>query len=496
MKKVISTVLVSAMALCVNTAKADNISLEEAREAAAYFMGYYTETPELTANDLTLVYQIDNEKLGIPASYFFNVGKGGWIIMAGTTTIRPIIGYSDEGTLVVEEFAPNMKWWVTGFSEMVSQIQEEDAELDYPDNEVWTALKTKSYKGGTKADQHVLTQIKWGQGDANGVTFNHFCPQGNNGDYAVVGCVATAMAQIMRYYQHPHQPVGTARYFLYDRLSSSEQALMPDIQLKVNFDTAAPFDYTKMPMKPVSGNYLNCSTEEMHEIARLSYYAGVSVKMGYTTVSSGAISANVPTAMSRYFKYQTGRLVYRGSGNLSDEEYISRLRTLLLNDNVVYMGGASLTGNGNDRDGHAWVCTGYKESNDYEYYMNWGWEGRQNGFYDLGHNNMPISGRGYNFNQSQEFIEGMIPLEETGIDEVDGTELGSAYPSPAIHSVTLPYSAPNATSIVIYNIEGKAVATYPVHAGMGEVTVNVESFPAGVYIYRMNSQSGRFMVSK
>lgn len=493
MKKVISSLLVAAMAFCANTAKADNISMEEAREAAAYFMGYYTGSSKLTASDLTLVYQIDNKNLGIPASYFFNVGSDGWVIMAGTTVINPIIGYSDEGTLVVEEFPANMLWWVNGYSDMVSEIQELDATNDYPDDEVWTALKTKSYKGDTKANQHILTQIKWGQGNMYNPTYNYYCPQDVNGRYSVTGCVATAMAQIMRYYQFPRKATGSARYWLKNQLHGSDRSIMPNVQLKVDFDTMEPFDYSLMPNQTYdnSGHY-TWSSEQMKEIARLSYYAGVSVKMGYTPDGSGAVSANVPTAMNRYFKYQLGSLVYRTAQNQS--QYMTRLRARLLDNNVLYMGGSSLVGQGADAAGHAWVCCGYQENDTNQYWMNWGWEGSGNGFYNLGTNNMYISSQGYNFNQNQEFIDGMIPGEEAGIDDVDGSELGDAYPSPAIHSVNLPYSTPNATNLVIYNIEGKAVATYSVPAGMGELTVNVEGMPSGVYIYRMNSVSGRFMV--
>ena len=493
MKKVISSLLVAAMALCVNTAKADNISLEEAQEAAAYYMGYYTGAAKLSANDLTLVHQIDNEKLGIPASYFFNVGSEGWIIMAGTTTIDPIIGFSADGSLVMEELPDNMMWWVNGYTEMVKEIQELDATNDYPDHEMWTALKNKSYKGGTKANQHILTQLRWGQGDAYEPTYNLYCPQDTGGRYSMVGCVATAMSQIIRYYQYPQQASGSAIYVLRSRLSGSDKYLMPNIQLSIRFDTTAPFDYSMMPLRPATDGGRLCSEDEMREVARLSYYAGVTVKMGYTPDGSGALSTEVPSAMKTNFKYKLGRLVYRASNN--DTQYMSRLRAMLLDDNIVYMGGASLTGDGADAAGHAWLCVGYQENYPNLYYMNWGWNGGGNGYFNLGQNSMPISGYGYNFNQRQEFIEGMVPdVQSSGIDRVDGSELGAAYPNPAINSVTLPYSTPNACEVTIYNIEGKVVATYPVNAGTGELTVNVDGMPSGMYVYRMNSVSGRFMV--
>ena len=492
MKKVISSLLVAAMALCANSAKADNISFEEAREAAAYYMGYYTGADKLSANDLTLVHQINNEKLGVPASYFFNVGNNGWIIMAGTTTIDPIIGFSEEGSLVMEDLPANMMWWVTEYTEVVKELQEIDAENDNPDSEMWIALKTKSYKGDTKANQHILTQIKWGQGREYYPTYNRFCPQDNNGRYSVVGCVATAMAQIMRYYQYPQQATSSVRYSLWSQLDASERQIMPNAVLAINYDTTAPFDYNMMPIRPFASNgSMTCSNEEMDEIARLSYYAGLSVKMGYTPDGSGTQSNKVPAAMQKNFKYQLGRVIYRDN----DSQYMTKLRNMLLNDNILYMGGASLTGTGADAAGHAWVCVGYQENYPDQYYMNWGWDGSGNGWYNLGQNSMYISGRGYNFTQYQEFINGMIPdVEEVSIDRVDGSELGNAYPNPAVHSVMLPYNTPDATQMTIYNIEGKVVATYPVQAGNGELTVNVDGMPSGVYIYRMNSVSGRFMV--
>jgi hypothetical protein len=101
----------------------------------------------------------------------------------------------------------------------------------------------------------------------------------------------------------------------------------------------------------------------------------------------------------------------------------------------------------------------------------------------------------YNFNERLNYMKNMVPHGTESIAEaMDATELGSPYPSPAVHSVVLPYDAPVASDLIIYNIEGKVVATYHVQPGLGELTVNVEGMPSGMYIYRMNSRSGRFIV--
>ena len=132
--------------------------------------------------------------------------------------------------------------------------------------------------------------------------------------------------------------------------------------------------------------------------------------------------------------------------------------------------------------------------------MNWGWDGSSNGFYNLGANNMYISGQGYNFNVRQEYISGMVPPDDSnrflGISRIEdpSTYLGRPYPNPAVESVTLPYNTEMASELVIYSIDGRPVETYRVQPGKGEIHVRVNTMPAGVYLYRMNSQCGKFIV--
>lgn len=502
MKKLTFSFLAVAIAMSLNTAKADNISKEEAREAAAYFMGYYTGLTKLTAENLELVYQIDNEKLGIPASYFFNVGSDGWIIMAGTTTIDPIIGYSTEGSLDPECFPENMQWFVNGYSDMVSEIQELDAQNDYPDDPAWTALKNKSYKGDTKDAQHILMREKWGQGSTTSPTYNQFCPQTiTTGRYAVTGCVATAFSQIMHYYRYPKKGTGKASYWLKQILNSfgeDSANTMPNVRLEYSFNDSAAFNYDLMPDIPATTSGIQtCTDEEMREIARLCYAAGVSVKMAYLPDGSGASSALVPTAAKSYFKYQEGRVVYR-NGN-TDWDFVNGMRSSLLESNVLYMGGASKTGAGPDAAGHAWVCGGYMETDTNKYYMNWGWNNVGNGFYNLGRNSMYISAQGYNFTERQEYIAGMFPPDDSnrflGIVEVESdVQMGIPYPNPAVDVVNLPYSTLRDADLTVYDIQGRPVETYRVPAGEGRIQVRVNALPAGVYIYRMNSKTGKFMV--
>lgn len=476
MKKLISSFLVAAMALCSTTAKADNISLEQAKSAAAYFMGNYMNAEKLTADDLTLVYQIDNSDLNIPAEYFFNVGDCGWIIMGGTTAIDPVMAYSDEGSLVMDKLPDNMMWWVKGYADLISEIQVLDIKENFPVSKQWYELENHLLKGSTKGQQIVLMNERWGQGDDYNPTYNYYCPQ-VGARWSVTGCVATALAQICHYYKFPRYGRDQRSYWWGNTL------------LGLRFDTMS-FDYSLMPNKLISSS----APAKVREVAKLNYAMGVAVKMDYSPDGSGALSQDVPEAMGTYFSYIPGTYSQRSSGAVN---FLNNLHASIEARNPVYMSGASPVGSGSDAAGHAWVCAGFEEGTDY-YFFNWGWDGYGNAFYNIVSNtvnDMLISGMGYSFVNRQAAIFGMVPpADSLGIKDVENSLLGSAYPNPATLSVKVPYNVQSAADMNVYSIDGKLVSSQRVQPGCGEVEVRVANFPAGVYIYRLNGQSGRFVV--
>lgn len=490
MKKVISSLLVAAMAFCATVAKADNIGLQEAKAAAAYYMATYTGYGNLTAKDVVLVHQIDNEELGVPAAYFFNIGLNGWVIMGGSTVVDPIIGYSDEGSLDMDRIPDNMMWFINGMVDMVIDVQKNDAVQHFSDVQEWLDLKNGTCTASAKVRFDFMTE-KWGQGDIYTPTYNYFCPQNNQGLYSVTGCVATALAQLCHYYKFPKHPTGTAKYWLGDRTTD---ASMGNPQLKINYDTMAPLDYVLMPDVPTNTSGMQtCTDAEMHEVARLNYALGVAVKMGYSPESSGAVSSIVPEKMQKHFKYTLGTLVSR---NGTDTAFINRIYNEIADGQVLYMNGASPDGGTHAR--HAFVCCGHNSSNN-KFKFNWGWDGSGNGWFDLAANtyqSMKISGMGYSFYMEQGAIFNMYPTTEPeeGINGVESTVLGNPYPNPATQTVTLPFNTNRVSDLLIYSIDGKLVNSCRVNAGNGEVVVEVSGLPAGIYIYRLNDQSGKFMV--
>ncbi len=482
MKKVISSLLVMSLMLYASVAKADNLTVEQAKTIGCYYMASQTGYSKLAPEHLTLIYQFENLELGIPSAYVFNVNSCGWIIIAASSVVDPIIAFSTESTLDMSDIPDNMRWWLNGYTDVIASVQVLDAEKDYPDSQEYTQL-VKEGKNGTKDQQVVLMTTTWDQGTTRNPTYNYYCPKVGN-RYSVTGCVATALAQICKYYEYPVQPKGTKTYN------------WNGTTLSITYDTVQ-FDYSLMP-KYLKGN---TPQEQKLEVAKLNYCLGVAVEMDYSPDGSGAHMQNASEAMRFRFKYQRNTETYRrGSG--TDTSFVNTLRRYLLNNDVVAMSGSSSQGSGADAAGHAWVACGYMEQNTKMYYMNWGWASVGDGFYNLADNNMYISEQGYNFNLGQSCLFGMIPPEDSNIRhnpvairEVDNnTILGSAYPNPATMSVSLPYSTNEVADMQVFSIDGKLISSQRVQPGNGEISLRVDALPKGVYIYRMNSKSGKFIV--
>lgn len=488
MKKVISSLLVASVLLFAHSANAANITVEQAKQAAAHFMSKYTkQASNITAADVTLVYQEDNYDLNVPAVYYLNVGDFSWIIMAATTVIDPVVAFSVEGTpLIMEDMPTNMRWLLDLYTQDIIAAQNLDAEKSLPDSPEWTEMANGTMPA-PKGSKTILMKEYWEQGEEYSPTFNMFCPK--IGDkYSVTGCVATALSQIYHYNKYPLQPGGgSVRYW--SKRGKAEETL-----ITYNFDTVEPYNYDLMPLRYTNGT----SAESIREAARLCYAVGVSVHMQYSPDGSGTTDPYNIQGVNRYFGYPDAFIVRRNS--TTDTSFYNTMLRRLLDKHILYMDGYSQGSLGPDA-GHAWVCGGYWERTEgkYWYWMNWGWgyninSSVQNGsFFNLSNGN-GMNVMGYNYNTQLTFIDGMFAPEGTQrILDAEQTMLGTPYPNPATLTVTIPYIVDNASDLNLYSVDGKLVYTRTV-SGSGDCTIDVSSLPAGIYIYRINSKSGKIMV--
>lgn len=183
-----------------------------------------------------------------------------------------------------------------------------------------------------------LLSDTWGQEAPN----NNFCPIDSTGKRCVVGCVATAMSQVMRYWQWPATGRGSHTYT--DSIGC-KQTLTADF-------SAHTYDWGNILDSYEEGRYNQAQADA---IALLSSDCGISVNMRYGANDSGARSVYQPIAMTNYFGYDRGaQLLFRDFYSLDEI-------TLILKKELA-AGRPILISGYNNNGGHAFVIDGYDEN--------------------------------------------------------------------------------------------------------------------------------------
>ena len=383
--------------LCCWEGFAGPVSKSTAQVAATTF--YQQNTTQKTTGALQLylaqtvttrLYNAETAQMqDIPVYYVFNVSDGnragGFVMIAADDAATPILAYATEGAFDPSIEAVNYMKWAENYKEQLRYIIENKIVATTEIEAQWEALeKGVSWNNGRSAMSvnPLLGTIKWGQ--TNG--FNAQCPYDNStGSRAVVGCVATAMAQIMKYWAHPAQGTG---FHSYNHSTYGTQS--------VNYGSAT-YNWAAMPNASASS-----------ESAKLSYHCGVAVDMMYSPSGSGAYSSDARNALKNYFDYKS-TLEYLYRSNYSTSSWKQLLKADLNSNKPLYYAG---TGSGG---GHAFVCDGY-DNNDY-FHFNWGWSGAYDGYFSLDALNPSGVGTGGGtggFNSNHRVIRGIEPNNNGG----------------------------------------------------------------------------------
>ena len=289
--------------------------------------------------------------------YVFNLDTAGFVIVSADDRCLPILGYSMNGSFDFEKLPINLLSWLQEGAASIQEGIQANAPDDKNTLKQWEELLKDN--GGEdpspKSDSYLLTST-WEQGSG----YNNYCPM-MGGQHVVVGCVATAMAQIIRYYGTPTRGFGRKQY----------QHTAYGV-LAVDFDTTE-YDYSLMPDKIRRSS----SDAQKDMVSRFCYHCGIVVNMEYQhsghTTGSGAHTENVPEGLL-YFGYTNAKCYSRYSIN-NDSLWIAMIHEEIDNRRPIEYSGYG------DEGGHAFVLDGYNNSN--QFHFNWGWGGYADGFYSL-----------------------------------------------------------------------------------------------------------------
>jgi hypothetical protein len=367
----------------------NNVNQKTALDIAQSFF----KSSNTTSKGINNTKTIDNiilhkTKKNKDAFYVINYKEGGFLVLSADNRINPILAFSDTNTFssTPGEIIPPIQDWIKGEKEQVdyvidhNYIQSKNVKLEWEKVTANNATqikhtKTSNETGGvsgapgqseyncpdTTIEKGPLMTTYWGQLTGYNNLIPYDCPlTHNNIGKAPTGCVATAMAQIMRYFHKPNT---------------------------YNWGNMQDWSY---------GIYTT------YDIQLLMKDAGSAVHMNYGCTESSAYARDIVPALKNTFGYSSASYT---------TTYNSNIITSNLNANkpVILCGSGSY-------GGHAWVCDGYSLSTFYgkdedgkcngtavsmlSLHMNWGWDSYYNGYYAYDNFNPSF----YTFNNNRSII--------------------------------------------------------------------------------------------
>lgn len=266
------------------------------------------------------------------AYYVFKNGNKGFAIVAGDDRFGDVIGYSEDGVLNEAQMPEALRLTLQDYAAAVKFAQENNIEVK---------------KGPRKAERTNISHFVNFAYDQDS-PYNNECPGAGDKTHCSLGCVAVATGMILSYYQFPKT--------MHEVLGYTSGA--------VTNEYLEPWD----PDWKTTGG--------VQSLAKFLHYVANSLGTSYEEDGSGAKgSAFVPT-MKGWGYSQNMRTIRRDS--YSAEDWEDAIYAELAEQRPVY-----LYGYGNDvMGGHAYICDGYQASTGF-YYINWGWGGTCNGWFDM-----------------------------------------------------------------------------------------------------------------
>lgn len=332
-------------------------------------------------SDVDVVFDEDT-----PLYYIINYKNDkGFVILSADKRCMPILAFSEKGQFKKEQAAGGLLDWMER-SESYVKMMKADTSLLIPFNKkMWEEIDSRRAPDpeldpiNPDTDDPVpsapivtelgpLISTAWGQGCG----YNAQCPTASNGPCgrAVAGCPTIAIAQIMRYKQHP-----------------------------------SSYNWGAMPNRSATA-----------ETARLIRDIGDAISVDWggdgTGLTINEQKDNIPTALKNVFGYGSNVQYIDYFGN--QDRVVQELRW----GSPVYM-------RGGEKEywvglipyyggGHAWVCDGYRKyqytTHSYLYLsMNWGWSGIANGWFAFNNFNPMLNGERQDFNYKVGCIVGIRP---------------------------------------------------------------------------------------
>ena len=426
MKKVFSLLLVLCLVMAGSTAWAKSINEQQARSIAEGFMANRA-LPSTSLQMATKAPRTSSPASDKAAYYVFNATRGGYVIVAGDDRAPAVLGYSDNGRFDAQDIPEALQYLLEGYAAQIESLDQ------------GAKAMTQQPKAGPAISP--LMAAAWRQD----TPYNILLPTLSNGNHAVTGCAATAMAQVMHYWKWPARPTTTIPAYE----SSSLHIYMPELE-------PVDFDWDNM-----HDTYLTDDTTSTAAVAvaTLNLYCAQALKMDFLYGSSAAVTSRILTLLPTYFGYKPS------AHGLSRSNYTTHQWSDIIY-NELKAGRPVIYSTSKKSGGHAFVCDGYDGNG--MYHINWGWNGLTNGYFLLNVLNPDEQGTGgisgnYGYIYDQRIFVGIEPGNDGSIDvELTASNL-------VLHSMTTERPSTNEyfTAVVSGHFNNFTSQRQPVCMGWG-----------------------------
>jgi len=359
--------LISILLLALTFLVAKPIDKEQANNVALNFATLNNKTLTLDAGMSRMkrsAYSLHQKDKETPY-YFINLKPKGWVLVSGNDVIDPIIGFSFDANIDTNHsLPPQLVDMLDGIESTINYIESQGTYARTKNTNQWDELSVDPalFKANiedfrirhktsreTKKTVGPLLTSQWRQ-DA---PYNTLIPIVDplTGEHALVGCVATAIAQIMNYHKWPKKGKG-------------KHPNMQHSNLTIDFDTT--YNWTNMT------NY---------DKAKISYHIGVGIDTKYVPgKGSFAFLDTVPHVLRDNFYYSSSEkemrffdLISHGKWDKRIQKNIDKHLPILYEGRHTYLSTP-----------HAFVCDGYTYVNNKPYYhFNFGLDFRVDAFYNI-----------------------------------------------------------------------------------------------------------------
>jgi len=286
--------------------------------------------------------------------------RNGFVVMTSDDRYDAVLGYSNTA-FNPQNMPDGLRWWLRAAAATV--------------NDPWRSLERMSTRAGAPVEPFIKTT--WDQGHP----YNVKCPKVGN-DFPPTGCVATALAQVLKYYEYPATAKIKGSYTINKKTTNK------------TVTTTYKWENMKDQYSESDGQF----TAPVTAVAELMRDCGYACDMTYAKNGSATSDIYAALALKDFFKYDSLAVHYYSHELYTDEEWASFVYDAIARKQPVLFGGADEYGGG-----HEFLLCGQDASG--KVYVNWGWGGTYDGFFNLD----LLEYRGNVFSYNQSIVTGLRP---------------------------------------------------------------------------------------